>query len=114
MAKKAKKPTKKPRTNGRNGKGQFANGNKAGLGKQTPSANHKQKLTEAFKATVTEADIIAIAKKMVAKAKKGDNQAAKDILDRCLGRPKETHEIGGIDGGPVTLQIIDYAGASKK
>ena len=102
------KNSKNPQANGRNGKGQFAKGNTAGEGKKTPSAIHKQRLTEVFKATVTSQDIIAIAKKLVEKAKKGDYQAAKDVLDRCLGKPKETLELGGIDGQPITVRIVDF------
>lgn len=98
-----------PQVNGRNTKGQFLNGNKAGEGKKTPSAKHKLKLAQSFNATVTEEDIVAIAKKLVEKAKNGDYQAAKDVLDRCLGRPKETHEVGGIDGMPIQVSIVDFA-----
>lgn len=100
MAKKPKKKHpggRKPSTNGRNKNGQFAKGNCVATGR-APDKTHKFKLTEAFKNSVTEADIIDIAKKLVKKAKAGDYQAAKDVLDRCLGRPKETHEIGGIGG----------------
>lgn len=30
-------------------------------------------------------------------------KAAKEVLDRALGKPKETHEISGKDGTPIVL-----------
>lgn len=34
-------------------------------------------------------------------ARKGDLRALKDMFDRRFGKPKETHEVSGIDGEPI-------------
>lgn len=44
------------------------------------------------------------------KAKKGDTQAFKELLDRGYGKPKEIHEHMGEDGGPLEITIIKYVG----
>lgn len=35
-----------------------------------------------------------------------DNKAIDSLLNRALGRPKETHEHGGKDGGPIALRVV--------
>lgn len=104
MAKKKTKAVsvdKKPQSNGK-----FKKGNKAGAKGKRAESRHKEKLTLAFNAAITESDMIAIAKALVKKAKTGDARAAKEVLDRCLGKPMQSLEIAGKDGGPLKLNVV--------
>lgn len=109
--KKRRKSVKKPLTNGKNKKGQFAKGNKAGKTSKTAEAVHKSNLTRAFHDAISVKDVLDITKRLVAMAKEGDIKATQQVLDRCLGKVKETTELVGSGGGPI--QIVNYAGASK-
>lgn len=76
----------KPSLNGRNGKGQFTSGNKAGGG--NPYASKLNEWRSVFVQAVTSGDIRAVIRKLVEKAKEGDINAAREVLTRCLGQPK--------------------------
>lgn len=110
MTKKAKKPsnTDKLGGNGRKTNGQFKKGNQVGVGNPGPSGSKAQKLKDAALAAVSAKDIREIIQKQVEKAKEGNNESTKIILDRCLGKPTETHEIGGVDGKPIPITIVDF------
>ncbi len=98
------------------GSGKFVKGNTEGSktkGKQ-PSHTKKIEFAEIFKAAISNEDIKAIAAKMVKEAKKGNVKAASMILDRCCGKPAQAISLTGNEGGPVAIQIVNYAGASKK
>ena len=42
------------------------------------------------------------------------HKAVTDTLDRVLGKPKQPHELGGKDGGPIRLTInVDRANAGR-
>lgn len=105
---------KKPLARGKNAKGQFTKGNSLGTRSRTAAHKHKEALSKAFNAAVKVKDITEIAEELVKIAKKGNVKAAQQVLDRCLGKVVEKKEIGGLDGGPVQVQIVNYAGASKK
>ena len=98
------KVPKKPRVSGK-----FQKGNTAGSltkGKH-PEAKRKRNLAEAFKAAVTITDIKAIAKKLVKEAKAGNAKAAKEVLDRCCGKPPQDINLGDADGNPlIPTQIL--------
>jgi hypothetical protein len=42
-----------------------------------------------FQQAVSHKDMVAIAKKLVKKAKAGDVKAAKEVLDRCMGKAEQ-------------------------
>jgi hypothetical protein len=80
-----------PSPNGANGgrseKGRFAAGNKGGPG--NPYARRVAVLRAALLEAVTPADMKAIVAKLVRKAKSGDIRAAREIIERTLGKPIE-------------------------
>ena len=83
-----------PSTNGANGRrknGQFDAGNK--LGKGNPFARHVARLRSAMLRSVSRDDLQTIVKAIVEKAKSGDVAAAKEVLDRCIGRPTPATEL---------------------
>jgi uncharacterized protein YjcR len=77
-------PTKPPEL-GRRADGRFAKGNVGGPG--NPNAAHVARLRKALFEAVTEDDLKAIIQKMVEKAKEGDIAAAKEVIERLLGKP---------------------------
>jgi hypothetical protein len=74
----------------RYGNGRFRPGNTGGPG--NPYAKRTAKLRTALLRAVKPEDIEAAVAKLVEKAKAGELPAIKELLDRCLGRPKETVE----------------------
>ena len=72
---------------GRNPGGRFGKGNKGGPG--NPFAAKVAKLRTAMLRSVSPADMKAIIGKLVEEAKGGNVQAAKEVLERCLGKPFE-------------------------
>ena len=73
-----------PSRNGRTASGRFAKGNPGGPG--NPHSRRVAALREALLESVTEADIRAVAKALVSKAKGGDIPAVRELLDRLLGK----------------------------
>ena len=77
-----------PSTNGSNGgrdaRGRFAKGNSGGPG--NPNAQHVAKLRDGFRSACTLADVRAICRRLVAMAKKGNVLAAREVLDRTIGK----------------------------
>ena len=74
-------------SNGRDTSGRFTQGNAGGPG--NPHARRVGALRSAMLAAVTEEDMAAILGKLVELAKSGSVPAAKEVLDRCLGRTLE-------------------------
>ena len=88
----------KPSPNGNNGRdadGRFAKGNAGGPG--NPYAQRVGKLRSAMLRAVTAADMKAILACLVKLAKEGNVRAAREVLDRCIGRPTESDLIGRIE-----------------
>lgn len=69
----------------RDNTGRFLPGNSAGRG--NPHAAKVARLRAALLDAVKPSDMLAIIKSMIDKAKAGDIQAAKIILERTLGQP---------------------------
>jgi hypothetical protein len=72
--------------NGRDAGGRFSTGNKFARGR--PLARRAQRLrVELFRA-VTPEDLRAIVRALVDRARAGDTTAAREVLDRLLGKPE--------------------------
>ncbi len=71
-------------SNGRNSRGQFTAGNAGGPG--NPFARHIGQLRTALMESMTPADVEAVVHKLVDLAKEGSIPAAKELLERCLGK----------------------------
>lgn len=84
-----------PSPNGRNGDGRFAKGNPGGPG--NPQAKAVARLRSAMLEAIGPEDIAAVARQLVALAKSGNVQAAREVLDRCLGRPLEADILERLD-----------------
>jgi hypothetical protein len=84
-----------PSTNGpnggRNAGGRFAAGNRGGPG--NPHAKRTAAIRGLLLDSVSDDDLRAIIAKLVEMAKDGDLAAARELLDRMLGKPKSTVEI---------------------
>lgn len=85
-------------SNGRSAGGRFAKGWQGGPG--NPHASNVHKFRNALHASVTEDNIRNVVTKLVQLAEGGEAWAVKELLDRCLGKPKETVEVSG---DPVKL-----------
>ena len=87
-----------PSRNGRTASGQFAEGNPGGPG--NPHGRRVADLRAALLDAVTEADIRAVAKALVARAKSGEVPAIRELLDRLVGRPLPVDQVE-----PVAFQV---------
>lgn len=81
-------PAESNGSNGRDNSGRFAKGNSFGRG--NPQAKRAQALRSALFAAVTEEDVKAIVRKLVQEAKDGDTVAAREVLDRTIGKAAQT------------------------
>jgi hypothetical protein len=90
-----------PSTNGRTSRGQFAKGNPGGPG--NPYARRTAALRSALLDAVTEADIRAVAKALVKRAKDGEVPAVRELLDRILGRASD---VQAQTAAPAELLVI--------
>jgi hypothetical protein len=88
-----------PSTNGANGGrqdgGRFAKGNPGGPG--NPHARRVARLRSALLKAVTPADMKAIVARLVQDARAGNVQAAREVIERSLGKPVETDLIERIE-----------------
>ncbi len=78
-----------PSTNGANGRGaggRFTKGNPGGPG--NPHARHVAAIRSVLMSAVSDDDLRAIVSTLVEKAKAGDVMAAREVLDRLLGKAK--------------------------
>ena len=73
--------------------GDFAKGNTAAKGHSTKAQKKGHDFKAMFQQAITHADMTAIAKKLVELAKKGDVKAAKEVLDRCMGKAPQPHAV---------------------
>lgn len=75
-------------SNGRDQSGRFAPGNK--LGRGNPLARRAQKLRSAMFEAVSDRDVRQILAALVNAAKNGDTIAAREVLDRTIGKAAQT------------------------
>lgn len=78
----------KAATNARASNGRFAPGNPGGPG--NPHAGQVSKLRAAILRAVDEGDVEAIIAKLVSMAREGDLTAAREILDRTVGKAAQS------------------------
>jgi len=76
-----------PVSDGRGPGGRFGKGNRLAVG--NPFARKVNMLRSAMLRAVSTTDMKAIVAKLVTDAKAGNVQAAKEVLERTLGRPQE-------------------------
>jgi hypothetical protein len=96
-----------PSTNGRTSRGQFAKGNPGGPG--NPYARRTAALRSALLDAVTEADIRAVAKALVKRARDGEVPAVRELLDRLLGRPGDVQDLAA----PTMIRVITGVPSSE-
>jgi len=93
--------------NGRNPDGTFGAGNR--FAKGNPYARRVAELRDAMLSAVSPEDLRAIVARLVEEAKAGSIPAAKEVLDRLLGRPVEADLIERMAAieealGPASIQ----------
>ncbi len=83
-----------PSPNGRNGqrdaRGRFAKGNKGGPG--NPYARQVANVRSLILEMVSEEDLRSVIKSLITSAQAGNIQAARELLNRLVGRPPEGAE----------------------
>lgn len=89
-----------PSPNGRTAKGRFAKGNPGGPG--NPHGSQVAKLRAALLNAVSVDDIEAVARSLVAQAKAGEIQAARELLNRVMGKAPDDSE----RAEPIVLRVI--------
>jgi hypothetical protein len=57
--------------------------------------------------TVTAEDIEAVVRTLIEKAKKGDVVAARELLDRTIGKPASAIELSGTVGAPIGVSFAE-------
>ena len=87
--------------NGRTARGRFAQGNPGGPG--NPYARRTAALRSALLDAVTEADIRAVARALVKRAKAGEITAIRELLDRLLGKAGDASPE---DAGGIVLNVV--------
>lgn len=82
--------------------GRFGKGNK--LGKGNPNNRKAQQLRNALLKSVDRQDVLDVMAAMVKKAKEGDTNAAKIVLDRLFGKPRLAVSIE-TEGNGTTIEV---------
>lgn len=98
---------------GRDASGRFAPGNAGGPGAIAHERSKRaRELRQALHAAVTPEDIAAVARALVDRAKAGDVAAARELLDRIIGRPIPVQATGDDRGDePLVIRLaFDNAG----
>jgi hypothetical protein len=83
--------------------GRFIKGHKGGPGR--PAKTREVRYHEITMSACTFSDWQQIIKKAASQAKRGDSSARKFLADYLLGPPTQKHEIGGKDGGGVSINL---------
>lgn len=96
-----------PSTNGGNGgrdaRGRFVKGNGGGPG--NPKARDVARMRDVFRSACSDADILTLARKLIAMGKRGNIFAMREVLDRVLGKSSVVLE--STEGGRSVLPIIE-------
>jgi len=106
-----------PSTNGDNGhgrdrRGRFVAGNPGGPG--NPHVRTVAACRREFFKTVTPADVRKVIRTVVRLAVAGEPWAVRELLNRCLGKPSDTHQMhlhveqeGDLGRGEALLKVIE-------
>ena len=78
-------------SDGRDSHGRCCKGNRSGPG--NPIAQQVSQIRRVLLSAVTEEDLVDIVQSLINKAKAGDTLAAREIMDRLMGKTKVTMEI---------------------
>lgn len=93
-------------SNGRDARGRFAAGNAGGPG--NPQAKKTAALRASLLTSVTIKDLRDVVKALIREAKAGDVAAARELLDRTIGKPATSVEIGRIgDSQAGVIPILE-------
>lgn len=92
---------------GRDASGRFAPGNPGGPGAIAHERTKRaRELRQALHDAVTPEDMAAVARALIDKAKAGDVAAARELLDRIIGRAIPAKTTDGDSGvGPVVIRL---------
>ena len=107
--------TQPPTRNGRNGRdafGRFAKGNAGGPG--NPYAAQVGRLRRALLDAVTADDLREIIAALINKAREGDTAAAREVLDRCLGKSEASHRVNTSTDAMRTMVVLMDEGAERR
>jgi len=90
-------------SNGRDSNGRFTKGNRGGPG--NPYARRVADFRRVLLEAVSDQDLHDIARTLVEKGKAGDVMAAREVLDRMLGKAKTTLavEVEPMELGPMRM-----------
>ena len=91
---------------GRTPTGRFAVGNRGGPG--NPFIRRVTKLRSALLKAVTTEDIAEVVQMLIDKAKAGDVAAARELLDRTIGKARQPVDVtsgDGVDDRPVEFTL---------
>jgi hypothetical protein len=91
-----------PSPNGRSARGRFASGNPGGP--RNPYAKRVAALRAALLESVTEADIRAVARALVTRAKAGEVPTIRELLDRLAGKHEDA--IPEMAGPPIIKVVV--------
>lgn len=94
----------------RDARGWFQPGNRIAKGHENPHARKTQELRRALMNAVTAEDVRAVALVLVEKAKAGDVIAAKELLDRVIGKAAEAEVLAGVEA--LELRVLRLVGAA--
>ena len=76
-------------------KGKFAKGNTASKGHKQREQVRANEFKRIFQEAISFEDMKAVAEAMLTKAKGGDVKAAKEVLDRCMGKAPQAVKLEG-------------------
>lgn len=79
----------------RDSNGRFTQGNAGGPG--NPHAGQVSQLRAAILEAVSAEDVAAIIEQLISKARQGDLAAAREILDRTVGKPAQSNLLERIE-----------------
>jgi len=85
--------------------GQFAKGNSGGPGR--PRLDVEQKYLRTLHRALLQRDVREVVKKLIARAKAGNIQAAKVLLEYAIGKPTQ------YVNADVLTQIVEFVDASE-
>ncbi len=106
-----------PSLKGGNGRdrtsGRFLPGWRGGPG--NPHIKQTSRLRSELLQSIKPSDIKTIIRALLRKAKRGDVYAAREILDRTLGKPQQTIELdASVNSPPLYLDLADAVQALRR